>query len=123
VRRRESELEAADRLVSEPGISLFPDVRVEDQLDRCVSWISGIEKLEKFDEFAAGFKSEWWPASFRNGGRLQIGTPAGFMSEHPAGLTQLPFLLRDFSVAKVIQSGEHIEIAGATMVISLKFLK
>jgi hypothetical protein len=26
---------------------------VEDQLDRCVSWIGGIEKLEKFDEFAA----------------------------------------------------------------------
>jgi hypothetical protein len=26
---------------------------VEDQLDRCVSWIGGIEKLEKCDEFAA----------------------------------------------------------------------
>jgi hypothetical protein len=42
--------------LSEPGIGLFGDVRgmiVEDQLDRCVSWIGGIEKLEKFDEFAA----------------------------------------------------------------------
>ncbi|MFP4359287.1 MAG: hypothetical protein ACLFTG_01205 [Alphaproteobacteria bacterium] len=27
-----------------------------------------------------------WPASNRNGGRLQIGTPAGFVSEYPAGL-------------------------------------
>ena len=56
VRGREGELEAADRLLSEPGIGLFGDVRgmiVEDQLDRCVSWIGGIEKLEKFDEFAA----------------------------------------------------------------------
>jgi hypothetical protein len=53
---REGELEAADRLLSEPGINLFGDVRgmiVEDQLDRCVSWIGGIDKLEKFDECAA----------------------------------------------------------------------
>ncbi len=26
---------------------------VEDQLDRRVGWIGGVEKLEKFDEFAA----------------------------------------------------------------------
>jgi hypothetical protein len=38
----------------------------------------------------AGFKSEWWPDLFRNGGRLQIGTPAGFTSEHPAGLNRNP---------------------------------
>jgi hypothetical protein len=42
----------------------------------------------------AGFKSEWWPDSFRNGGRLQIGIPAGFMSEHPAGLNRNPHPLR-----------------------------
>jgi hypothetical protein len=56
VRGREGELEAADRLLSEPGIGLFGNVRgmiVEDQLDRCVSWMGGIDKLEKFDEFAA----------------------------------------------------------------------
>jgi hypothetical protein len=29
----------------------------------------------------AGFKSEWWPDLFRNGGRHQIGTMAGFASE------------------------------------------
>ena len=29
-------------------------------------------------------------ASFRNRGRLQIGIPAGFMSEHPAGLNRNP---------------------------------
>jgi len=53
---REGKLEAADGLLSEPGIGLFGDVCgmiVKDQLDRCVSWIGGIEKLEKFDEFAA----------------------------------------------------------------------
>ena len=42
----------------------------------------------------AGFKSEWWPDLFRNGGRLQIGTPAGFTSEHPAGLNRNPQILR-----------------------------
>ena len=38
----------------------------------------------------ADFKSEWWPDLFRNGGRLQIGIPAGFTSEHPAGLNRNP---------------------------------
>jgi hypothetical protein len=38
----------------------------------------------------AGFKSEWWPDLFRNGGRLQIGILAGFTSEHPAGLNRNP---------------------------------
>ena len=33
-----------------------------------------------------GFISEWWAASFRNGGRLQIGTVAGFKWEWVAGL-------------------------------------
>jgi hypothetical protein len=37
---------------------------------------------------AAGFKSEWWPDLSRNGGRLQIGTPAGFASEYPAGINR-----------------------------------
>jgi hypothetical protein len=36
----------------------------------------------------AGLKSERWPASSRNGGRLQIGSPAGFTSEHPAELNR-----------------------------------
>lgn len=38
----------------------------------------------------AGFKSEWWPDSFRNGGRHQIGTMAGFASEFPAGFRRNP---------------------------------
>jgi hypothetical protein len=38
----------------------------------------------------AGFSSERWPASNRNGGRLQLGTPAGFASEYPAGLDRNP---------------------------------
>ena len=40
----------------------------------------------------AGFKSEWWPDSFRNGGRHQIGTVAGFASEYPAGFNRNPHL-------------------------------
>ena len=35
----------------------------------------------------AGFKSEWWPDLFRNGGRHQIGTMAGFASEYLATLS------------------------------------
>ena len=53
---REGEVETVRGLLGEPGLCLFGDVRgmiVEDQLDRCVSRIGGIEKLEKFDEFAA----------------------------------------------------------------------
>lgn len=38
----------------------------------------------------AGFKSEWWPDLFRNGGRHQIGTVAGFASEYPAGFNRNP---------------------------------
>ena len=38
----------------------------------------------------AGFKSECRPVSFRNGGRLQIGTVAGFTSEYPAGINRNP---------------------------------
>ncbi len=40
----------------------------------------------------AGFKSERWPDSSRNAGRLQIGTPAGFASEYPAGINRNPHL-------------------------------
>jgi hypothetical protein len=38
----------------------------------------------------AGFKSECRPVSFRNGGRLQIGTMAGFKSEYPAEINRNP---------------------------------
>ena len=38
----------------------------------------------------AGFKSEWWPDLFRNGGRHQIGTMAGFVSEYLAGFNRNP---------------------------------
>ena len=38
----------------------------------------------------AGFTSECRPVSFRNGGRLQIGTVAGFTSENPAGINRNP---------------------------------
>src|SRR5450631_3674312 len=53
---REGELEAARRLNGEPSSGFFRDVRrmvVEDQPDRRTGRISGIEKLEEFDEFAA----------------------------------------------------------------------
>jgi hypothetical protein len=51
----EGEWEGAERL-GESGVGLLGDVHgmiVEDQLDRRVSCISGLEELEKFDEFAA----------------------------------------------------------------------
>ena len=38
----------------------------------------------------AGFKSEWWPDLFRNRGRHQIGTMAGFASEYLAGFNRNP---------------------------------
>ena len=53
---REGEFEAARRLIGEPGFGLLGDVRgmiVEDQLDRRMRRIGGVEKLEEFDEFAA----------------------------------------------------------------------
>jgi hypothetical protein len=53
---REGEFETASRLAGEPRLSLFGDMRgmiVEDQLDRGVSRIGGVEKFEEFDEFAA----------------------------------------------------------------------
>jgi hypothetical protein len=43
-------------LAGEPSSGLFGDMRgviVEDQLDRRVGRIGGVEKLEEFDEFAA----------------------------------------------------------------------
>jgi hypothetical protein len=47
-----SEFEAMRGL---PSLGFLGDVRgmiVEDQLDRCVGRIGGVEKLEEFDEFA-----------------------------------------------------------------------
>ena len=52
----EGEFEAADRLFGKPSLGLLGDVDgmiVEDQLDRCMGRIGGVEKLQEFDEFAA----------------------------------------------------------------------
>jgi hypothetical protein len=52
----EGELEATIRSRGEPGSGLSRDVRgmiVENQFDRSVGWIGGIEKLEEFDELSA----------------------------------------------------------------------
>ena len=54
--RSESEFEAACGLIGKPCFGLLGDVRgmiVEDQLDRRMGGIGGIEKLEEFNEFAA----------------------------------------------------------------------
>ena len=43
-------------MIGEPGFGFLGDVRgviVEDQLDRGVGRIGGVDKLEEFDEFAA----------------------------------------------------------------------
>src|SRR5215469_10571534 len=53
---REGELEAAGGLLCEPGLGLLGDVCrmiVEDQLDRGMARIGGIDKLKEFDELAA----------------------------------------------------------------------
>src|SRR5262252_4645195 len=53
---REDEFEAASRLISEPGPGFLGDVCgmiVEDQLDRRMGRIGGIDELKEFDEFAA----------------------------------------------------------------------
>ncbi len=52
----EGEFEAAGGRLGEPSFGFLGNVRgmiVEDQLDRRVSWIGGVEKIEEFDEFAA----------------------------------------------------------------------
>jgi hypothetical protein len=60
--RRERELEAALGLPSEPRFCLLGDVGgmiVEDQLDRGISRIGGVEKLEKLDKFARSLTRTW----------------------------------------------------------------
>ena len=57
---REGEFETARGLIGEPGFGLFGDVCgmiVEDQLDRGVGWIGGVEKLEEFDESRLRWRS------------------------------------------------------------------
>jgi hypothetical protein len=52
----ESKFEPVRGLAGEPSSGLFGDIRgmvVEDQLDRRVGRIGGVDKLEEFDEFAA----------------------------------------------------------------------
>jgi hypothetical protein len=47
--------EAARRVSGEPRCRLLGDMRVmivKDQLDRRAGWVSGIEKLQKFNAFA-----------------------------------------------------------------------
>ena len=54
--RCEGEFEAAGGLIGEPGSSFLRDVGgviVEDQLDRRMGRIGGVEKLKEFDELAA----------------------------------------------------------------------
>ena len=54
--RCEGEFEAARGLIGEPGSGLLGDVGrmiVEDQLNRRMGRIGGIEKLQEFDELAA----------------------------------------------------------------------
>ena len=53
---REGEFEAADRLLGQPSLGLLGDVCgmiVENQLDRRMGRIGGVEDLEELDEFAA----------------------------------------------------------------------
>ena len=52
----EGEFESTGGLLGEPSFGFLGDVRrmiVEDQLDRRMAGIGGVEELEEFDEFAA----------------------------------------------------------------------
>lgn len=70
----------------------------------------------------AGFKSECRPVSFRNGGRLQIGTMAGFKSEYPAEINRNPHSSSRRSAEKgprlhplVLRVGTRLAPFGATL--------
>jgi hypothetical protein len=86
VLRCEGEFEAAGGLIGEPSSGLLGDVGrmiVEDQLNRRMGRIGGIEKLKEFDKFAAamaipdqgvnltgeqidaGQQADWKPQRFR----------------------------------------------------------
>ena len=57
---REGEFEAAGGLFGQPSLGLLGDVCgmiVEDQLDRGVSRIGRVQKLEEFDEFRLRWRS------------------------------------------------------------------
>ena len=56
MRRREGERKAANRLRGKPARGLARDMGgmvVEDDLDRGVRWVGGIEEFEELDKFAA----------------------------------------------------------------------
>src|SRR5215471_10166046 len=38
-------------------------------------------EIPRYGQQVGGIKSEWWAASFRNGGRHHLGTVGGFISE------------------------------------------
>ena len=75
---REGEREAARRLSGEPSSGFFGDMRrvvVQDQLDRRAGRVSGIEKLEEFDELAAAVAGRGACASARRSARTSHGVP------------------------------------------------
>ena len=41
-------------------------------------WLTRGETPQSIAGRVAGFQSEWWPTSNRNGGRLRLGSLAGF---------------------------------------------
>ena len=63
----------------------------------------------------AGFKSECRPVSFRNRGRLQIGTMAGFKSEYPAGINRNPQFMH--TMVRIFVAS--VELAAITIVLLL----
>ena len=44
-------------------------------------WLTRRETPQSIAGRVAGFKSEWWPTSNRNGGRLRLGIPGRLQSE------------------------------------------
>ncbi len=89
---REGEFEAVRRLLRDPGPGLFGYVRrmiVEDQLERRVGRIGGVEKLDEFDEFATAMAI------------LDQGMDLAVTRSMPASRLTVPWRLYSCSRAKV----------------------
>src|SRR5271165_4119703 len=67
---------------SVPASPAYRSPRRPSTGQECRSWrTAGSKRREPYPAQVAGFISEWWPGSNRNGGRHQIGMPGRIASE------------------------------------------
>src|SRR5271165_6821318 len=73
---------------SVPASPAYRSPRRPSTGQECRSWrTAGSKRREPYPAQVAGFISEWWPGSNRNGGRHQIGMPGRIASEFAVELT------------------------------------